>query len=136
MPDRYLKRCPRAAADTSTGRWSRYDTAADLGRVYSPETLITALESGDGGETVVSSSTKPDLMVRMRRPSTCTTDTGSSRSAPAPATTPPCSPTVSATSGPGVGDAFDDEYAVVRGGLPVGQCFLVGGAFVPGLGYA
>jgi len=32
---------------------------------YSPETLITALESGDGGEKAVSSSTKPDLMVRM-----------------------------------------------------------------------
>jgi protein-L-isoaspartate(D-aspartate) O-methyltransferase len=50
--------------DTTTGAWRQVDTTSDEGLdlVYSPETLITALDSF---QVAVSSSTKPDLMLRM-----------------------------------------------------------------------
>jgi protein-L-isoaspartate(D-aspartate) O-methyltransferase len=53
--------------DTVTGVWRPVDVASDKGMelVYSPETLITALEDRDGHQVAVSSSTKPDLMLRM-----------------------------------------------------------------------
>ena len=51
--------------DRSTGKWSKFATADLLERVYSPETLITAVETVNGHQQPVSSSTKPDLMVRM-----------------------------------------------------------------------
>ena len=47
------------------GRWVRFKTAEALERVYSCETLITALAEVDGQRLAVSSSTKPDLVVRM-----------------------------------------------------------------------
>ena len=51
--------------DPNTGEWTGFDTAGLLERVYSPETLITALEMVDGYRQPTSSSTKPDLVVRM-----------------------------------------------------------------------
>lgn len=56
---------PRAYAQDSTGRWTQFDTAQALDRIYSPETLITAIGHVDGHQVPVSSSTKPDLVVRM-----------------------------------------------------------------------
>lgn len=53
--------------DLVTGAWRPVDTSSDEGLdlVYSPETLVTALDDRDGHQLAVSSSTKPDLMVRM-----------------------------------------------------------------------
>jgi protein-L-isoaspartate(D-aspartate) O-methyltransferase len=53
--------------DTTTGAWQQVDTMSPggLDLVYSPETLITALADRDGHQVAVSSSTKPDLMLRM-----------------------------------------------------------------------
>jgi protein-L-isoaspartate(D-aspartate) O-methyltransferase len=53
--------------DTTTGAWRPIDVASDEGMdlVYSPETLITALANQGGHQVAVSSSTKPDLMLRM-----------------------------------------------------------------------
>jgi methyltransferase of ATP-grasp peptide maturase system len=53
--------------DTVTGAWQPVDTGSDEGLelVYSPETLITALDDRGDHQVAVSSSTKPDLMVRM-----------------------------------------------------------------------
>ncbi|MGH3854551.1 MAG: methyltransferase domain-containing protein [Pseudonocardiaceae bacterium] len=53
--------------DTTTGAWRPVDIASDEGMelVYSPETLITALEDRGGHQVAASSSTKPDLMLRM-----------------------------------------------------------------------
>ncbi|GAA5104868.1 methyltransferase domain-containing protein [Haloechinothrix salitolerans] len=53
--------------DGQTGEWREIDTASPEGLdlVYSPETLVTALEDRNGHQYAVSSSTKPDLMVRM-----------------------------------------------------------------------
>ncbi|MGH3439480.1 MAG: MvdC/MvdD family ATP grasp protein, partial [Sciscionella sp.] len=53
--------------DTTTGAWRQIDTRSDEGLdlAYSPETLITALDGRSGYQVPVSSSTKPDLMVRM-----------------------------------------------------------------------
>ncbi|MQA07931.1 MAG: methyltransferase domain-containing protein [Pseudonocardiaceae bacterium] len=56
---------PRAYRQDSTGKWTPFDTGQELERVYSPETLITSLAHVEGHESPISSSTKPDLMVRM-----------------------------------------------------------------------
>ncbi|HKR49727.1 MAG TPA: methyltransferase domain-containing protein [Pseudonocardiaceae bacterium] len=56
---------PRAFEQDSTGAWSEFITADAPQRVYSPETLITALETVGAYQQPISSSTKPDLMVRM-----------------------------------------------------------------------
>nr|WP_042188924.1 methyltransferase domain-containing protein [Kibdelosporangium sp. MJ126-NF4]CEL18545.1 Protein-L-isoaspartate O-methyltransferase [Kibdelosporangium sp. MJ126-NF4]CTQ98029.1 Protein-L-isoaspartate O-methyltransferase (EC 2.1.1.77) [Kibdelosporangium sp. MJ126-NF4] len=56
---------PRAYQQDDTGAWSQFETAAALERVYSPETLVTALETVGDKQFPISSSTKPDLMVRM-----------------------------------------------------------------------
>lgn len=56
---------PRAYEQLDTGEWREFETAALLERVYSPETLVTALETVDGNRSPISSSTKPDLMIRM-----------------------------------------------------------------------
>lgn len=55
---------PQAYEQKPTGEWEQFPTATQLERVYSDETLVTALDTA--GHTVpVSSSTKPDLMLRM-----------------------------------------------------------------------
>jgi methyltransferase of ATP-grasp peptide maturase system len=53
--------------DPVTGAWQTLDTStgAGLELVYSPETLITALADHGAYQVAVSSSTKPDLMLRM-----------------------------------------------------------------------
>jgi len=56
---------PRAFEQDNTGSWTQFDTADAPERVYSPETLITALENVGAHQQPISSSTKPDLMVRM-----------------------------------------------------------------------
>lgn len=56
---------PRAFEQDTTGTWTEFTTADAPERVYSPETLITALETVGAHQQPVSSSTKPDLMVRM-----------------------------------------------------------------------
>lgn len=58
---------PTALRQDGTGSWQPVDVTSPVGLdlVYSPETLITAVEDRDGRPIVVSSSTKPDLMVRM-----------------------------------------------------------------------
>ena len=56
---------PRAFEQGATGAWSEFETADVPERVYSPETLVTALEIVGGDRLPISSSTKPDLMVRM-----------------------------------------------------------------------
>ncbi|WP_240690695.1 methyltransferase domain-containing protein [Amycolatopsis sp. CFH S0078] len=56
---------PLAYEQDRTGEWVEIDTAADLARAYSPETLVTALARTGDHEEPISSSTKPDLMVRM-----------------------------------------------------------------------
>lgn len=52
---------PRAFSQGEDCAWTGWDTAGHLDRVYSPTTLVTALDD----QGAVSSSTKPDLMVRM-----------------------------------------------------------------------
>jgi protein-L-isoaspartate O-methyltransferase len=47
------------------GEWTQFATADALERIYSPETLVTRLQNANGFPQPVSSSTKPDLMVRM-----------------------------------------------------------------------
>lgn len=56
---------PTAYEQDAMGRWVRFETAEALERVYSCETLITALADVDGQPLAVSSSSKPDLVVRM-----------------------------------------------------------------------
>lgn len=56
---------PLAYDQDKTGQWTAFDTAHALERVYSTETLITSVENVDGNQIPISSSTKPDLMVRM-----------------------------------------------------------------------
>lgn len=56
---------PRAYQQDDTGAWTEFETGAALERVYSPETLVTALETTGDNRLPISSSTKPDLMVRM-----------------------------------------------------------------------
>ncbi|AOS65561.1 methyltransferase domain-containing protein [Actinoalloteichus hymeniacidonis] len=53
--------------DSQTGQWRGIDMASPEGLdlVYSLETLVTALDERNGSQYAVSSSTKPDLMVRM-----------------------------------------------------------------------
>jgi len=53
--------------EAGTGAWQRIDTASDggLDLVYSPTTLVTALDDSSGHLLASSSSTKPDLMLRM-----------------------------------------------------------------------
>lgn len=60
---------PGAYEQDASGAWQPVDvtSAAGLERVYSPVTLVTALADygGGGSQIAVSSSTKPDLVVRM-----------------------------------------------------------------------
>lgn len=56
---------PRAHQQNNTGSWTEFETGTALERVYSPETLITALAAVGDNQLPISSSTKPDLMVRM-----------------------------------------------------------------------
>lgn len=56
---------PRAYQQDNFGEWDEFETAETLERVYSPETLVTALETVGDNRVAISSSTKPDLMVRM-----------------------------------------------------------------------
>ncbi len=56
---------PRAYLQDNTGTWSEFETATVPERVYSSETLVTALETVGAHRLPISSSTKPDLMVRM-----------------------------------------------------------------------
>lgn len=48
-----------------TGEWIGWDTTGNWDRVYAPKTLVTALEDRGGYLEPVSSSTNPELMVRM-----------------------------------------------------------------------
>jgi protein-L-isoaspartate(D-aspartate) O-methyltransferase len=58
---------PSVHKQDDIGAWRKIDTTtpAGLDLVYSPETLVTAVERRGGHDIAVSSSTKPDLMVRM-----------------------------------------------------------------------
>ncbi|MDQ3404176.1 MAG: methyltransferase domain-containing protein [Actinomycetota bacterium] len=56
---------PRAYRQDNTGGWVEFDTVGTLDQVYSPATLVTALETVGDNRLPISSSTKPDLMVRM-----------------------------------------------------------------------
>lgn len=58
---------PQAYEQDSTGQWHTIDTAspAGLARTYSPTTLVTRLADRGSHCEAVSSSTKPDLIVRM-----------------------------------------------------------------------
>ncbi len=56
---------PRAYRQDNTGGWVEFDTGGTLDQVYAPATLVTALETVGGNRLPISSSTKPDLMVRM-----------------------------------------------------------------------
>jgi hypothetical protein len=70
---------PTAYQQQCDGAWDKIDTTGPgLGLAYSLTTLVTEIDN-DGG--AISSSTRPDLMVR-------TMDTECWRSAPAQATTP------------------------------------------------
>lgn len=55
----------RAYEQDGTGQWTSWDTDADWNRVYAPSTLVTALSSWRGYPEPASSSTNPELMVRM-----------------------------------------------------------------------
>ncbi|WP_236795165.1 methyltransferase domain-containing protein [Amycolatopsis sp. GM8] len=48
-----------------TGAWVGWETSGKLDRVYAPQTLVTVLEDRGGYREPVSSSTNPELMVRM-----------------------------------------------------------------------
>ncbi|PKW19853.1 methyltransferase domain-containing protein [Saccharopolyspora spinosa] len=58
---------PKVYEQGTTGEWHSVDVASPSGldRVYSPTTLITALANHGTHHESISSSTKPDLMVRM-----------------------------------------------------------------------
>ncbi|MDQ0376473.1 methyltransferase domain-containing protein [Amycolatopsis thermophila] len=56
---------PRVYDQDHTGRWISWDGADNLARVYSPNTLVTALADRGGYQEPVSSSTNPTLMMRM-----------------------------------------------------------------------
>jgi protein-L-isoaspartate(D-aspartate) O-methyltransferase len=56
---------PSAYEQVKGGVWVAFDTAGMPERVYSAETLVTMLARADEHQVPVSSSTKPDLMVRM-----------------------------------------------------------------------
>lgn len=58
---------PTVYQQDDTGHWRSVDTSSPQGLdlVYSPATLVTSLVERDGYQEPVSSSTKPDLMVRM-----------------------------------------------------------------------
>lgn len=58
---------PTVYQQDDTGHWRVVDTASPEGLdlIYSPATLVTSLVERDGYQEPVSSSTKPDLMVRM-----------------------------------------------------------------------
>lgn len=49
----------------NTGQWTSWAAFSHWGRVYSPRTLVTALDSRRGYPEPASSSTNPELMVRM-----------------------------------------------------------------------
>jgi protein-L-isoaspartate(D-aspartate) O-methyltransferase len=51
--------------DPTTAEWTGFATATMWERIYSPETLVTKLQTVNGSQQPVSSSTKPDLMLRM-----------------------------------------------------------------------
>lgn len=56
---------PRVYDQDENGQWKGWDTAGALDRVYSPTTLVTSLETRDGYQVPISSSTTPALMLRM-----------------------------------------------------------------------
>jgi protein-L-isoaspartate O-methyltransferase len=56
---------PRAYELGSTGAWVEWDTAGNWERVYASKTLVTALADRGGWQEPISSSTTPELMVRM-----------------------------------------------------------------------
>jgi protein-L-isoaspartate(D-aspartate) O-methyltransferase len=58
---------PTGYQQDTAGHWASVDTATPdgLALLYSPSTLITELAERNGYQIAVSSSTKPDLMVRM-----------------------------------------------------------------------
>jgi protein-L-isoaspartate(D-aspartate) O-methyltransferase len=56
---------PHAYTQDDTGQWNRWDTAGQLDRVYSPVTLVTAIEPRESYQLPISSSTTPALMLRM-----------------------------------------------------------------------
>ena len=55
----------RAYEQDRTGQWTSWETNAHWDRVYAPTTLVTALDSRRGHPEPSSSSTNPELMVRM-----------------------------------------------------------------------
>jgi len=55
----------RAYEQDRTGQWTSWETDANWDRVYAPSTLVTALNSWRGYPEPASSSTNPELMVRM-----------------------------------------------------------------------
>jgi len=55
----------RAYEQDNTGQWTSWETDAHWERVYAPKTLVTALDSRRGYPEPASSSTNPELMVRM-----------------------------------------------------------------------
>ncbi|MFD6072824.1 methyltransferase domain-containing protein [Amycolatopsis lurida] len=56
---------PHVYEQDNTGQWTGWDTADRWDRVYATRTLVTALDSRRGFPEPVSSSTNPELMVRM-----------------------------------------------------------------------
>ncbi|MCY7342086.1 MAG: methyltransferase domain-containing protein [Pseudonocardia sp.] len=55
----------RAYEQDPTGLWTSWEADAHWDRVYAPKTLVTALDSRRGYPEPASSSTNPELMVRM-----------------------------------------------------------------------
>lgn len=56
---------PRAYEQDNTGQWTSWDSVDRWDRVYTTRTLVTALDSRRGFPEPASSSTNPELMVRM-----------------------------------------------------------------------
>ncbi|WP_329064002.1 methyltransferase domain-containing protein [Amycolatopsis sp. NBC_01480] len=56
---------PIAYTQNSRGEWEPWSTEGAWERVYAPTTLVTALADRDGWREPISSTTNPELMVRM-----------------------------------------------------------------------
>jgi protein-L-isoaspartate O-methyltransferase len=56
---------PRAYEQNNRGEWVEWDTFGQWERVYAPKTLVTALANRSGWLEPISSTTTPELMVRM-----------------------------------------------------------------------
>lgn len=56
---------PRVCEQDGTGTWRTWDSDDHWDQVYSPRTLVTALDETKGYPEAVSSSTNPELMARM-----------------------------------------------------------------------